>query len=259
MKKIKYPYFYWTILFIILWVIFGWWILRSLSVENYDKININTWIDDNSFIVFPDSFSWDIASATVEEHKKNIQPISFIETCDVINTGEFKILEVFKTPNYSPTNPSAYLNYTKQYIITWKIQDAKLCIVADVVNYRKKHQYTYSTYILFSSLEYAGHINVGYSPKNWVIYDYTTSPRESFLDGRFWWDETPKIYNLNLERVIVANPEDKGWKPISPLKRLQQQWPIRIGWFVNAKNWEGIIQKFVIAYKCEDWSDCKIE
>lgn len=253
----------WFIGAIILGVLFGLYFLRSLPTEP-NSIMQNTgdfsiWDkDNNSFIVPVDVLSGDVSNDESINNSGDIQ-FQFIGQCDNNHQEWYKTLNVFDKPSYSPTNASLYRNYTKPYTITWKIKDAKLCIMADVVDYRKKHQYTYSTYILFSSPEYAGHINVGYSPNNRVIYDYTTSPRESFLDGRFWGNEAPKIYNINLDKLRVANPEDKGWKRIYPLKRLQKEWAIRIGGFVNAKNGEWIIKKFVIAYKCEDWSDCKIE
>ena len=248
---------FWSL--IVFGVIFWLLVLRSLPSHNIQENIINKQFNDNSFIVPSNNITWDIANnstwADIEKWEFN-----FIWECEPSNnTSEYKLLNVFSQEKRSPLDPKDYANYTTLFTIKWKINTAKLCIVADVVDYRKKHQFTYSTYILFSSTDYAGHINVGYSPKNWVVYDYTSSPREPFLDGRFWWDESPKIYNLDLAQIRVANPEDKWWKRIYPIQRLQKQWPVRIWWFVNAKNGEGIIQKFIIAYKCEDWSDCKIE
>lgn len=225
-----------------------------------EKSNIEQIKNDWSMDV-TDVIIWDISdSETVYTGEiEKIKDFSFSETCLIENTWDYKILEVFNTPQKSPTNTKEYTKYTKPYIISWKIQDAKLCIVADVVDYRKKHQYTYSTYIIFWSSDYAWHIRVWYSKNNGVVYD-KSSWWTSDLDGRFRWDETPKIYNLsNLNNLKVADTIKWWTKIINIIERLQKQWNIRIWWFVNAKNWEWRINKFILAYKCADWSDCSIE
>lgn len=217
--------------------------------------NIKSWEDTSVINLFTgdiiESMAWD--NLTSDE-------FTFITDCIPHNTWEYKILNVFTSPQNSPSNPRNYISYTKSFTIIWNISGAQLCVVSDVIDYRKKHQFTYSTYILFNDKWMDGHINVGFSKTNNVIYDFTSSPREPFLDGRFRWDETPKIYsNIDLSKVRVADFANWWSKEINILSRLQKQWPIKIGWFVNAKNWEGIIKKFVIAYKCEEWSNCEIK
>lgn len=224
------------------------------QLEKYGLVvGIDTGNINNNFVV--NSQDFDITIGTT-----NNGEVDFIEECKPVNTWEYKILNVFDHPINSPLNPKDYISYTKPFTISWDINSAKLCIVSDVVDYRKKHQFTYSTYILFNDKWMDGHLNVGFSKKNNVIYDLNSSANEPFLDGRFRGDETPKIYsNINLSHVRVANFVN-GWsKVINILERLQQEGEIRIWWFVNAKNGEWIIKKFIIAYKCEDWSDCKIE
>lgn len=224
--------------------------------SNLEQIQQDWWSMDITDVVI-----WDISNIdTIGTWKMDdINEFSFSENCLIENTWDYKILEVFSEPKKSPTNAKDYILYTNPYYISWRIEDAKLCIVADVVDYRKKHQYTYSTYIIFWSSDYAWHIHVGYSKNNWVIYD-RTSWWTSDLDGRFRWDETPKIYNLNnLNNLKVADTASWWTKKIKIIERLQKQWNIRIWWFVNAKNWEWRINKFILAYKCTDWNDCSIK
>lgn len=233
-------------------------IVSGLIFINYQE---NKRIENESANNLPifEFMTGDTQSSTTWEQAPS-DKLLFTTDCLLSSTWEYKIINIFTSPQNSPLNPRDYISYTKPFTISWNIGSAKLCVVSDMVDYRKKHQFTYSTYILFNDRWMDGHLNVGFSKKNNVIYDYTSSPNEPFLNGRFRWDETPKIYsNIDLSNVIVADFVN-GWsKEINILKRLQQQWPIRIGGFVNAKNGEWIIKKFVIAYKCEDWSDCKIE
>lgn len=225
---------------------------KELEKESENNMPIVDILETDDWVLSWEDNSWFIISWSYDSW------IIFYEDCLIWNTWDYKILNVFSSAIKSPLNPQEYKNYTNQYNIIWKINDAKLCIVSDVVNYRKTHQYTYSTYILFWDNKYAWHINVWYSLKTKVVYDKTSWWTKD-LDWRFWGNETPKIYNLDLNSVKVADTINWWTKKISPLKRLQQGWSIRIWWFVNAKNWEWRINKFVLAYKCKEWSECIIQ
>lgn len=260
--------------YIILWI-YGV-IITLIAVAFFNRLNVWKWkvdvthsintgdieqIENDGSMDVTDVIIWDISDgeAVYTWEIDKIKDFSFSETCLIENTWDYKILEVFSTPQKSPTDTKEYTKYTKPYTISGKIEDAKLCIVSDVVDYRKKHQYTYSTYIIFWSSDYAWHIHVWYSKNNWVVYD-KTSGWTSDLDWRFRWDETPKIYNLNdLNSLKVADTVNWWTKKINIIERLNKEWNIRIWWFVNAKNWEWRINKFILAYKCADWSDCSIK
>ncbi len=237
------------------------WITLILYFVFYfkEKNDIEQIKNDGSMDV-TDVITWDISN--IESNTWDVQIInnfSFSEECIVENTWDYKILEVFISPQKSPIDAKNYIEYTKPYTIIWRIQDAKLCIVSDVVDYRKKHQYTYSTYIIFWSSDYAWHIRVWYSKKNWVVYD-KASGWTSDLDGRFRGDETPKIYNLDdLNNLKVADTLNWWTKKINIIERLNKEWNIRIWWFVNAKNGEWRINKFILAYRCSTWSNCIIK
>lgn len=245
---------------IILFLFWMWYINKNNTIEAERELEKESW---NNMPIMDIDISWEkIELNTGIEYTwiidLDVKSFNFVEDCSIENTWEYKVLNVFKSPSKSPSDPKAYLSYTNPYTIIWNIEDAKLCIVSDVVDYRKRHQYTYSTYILFWDKEYWWHINVWYSPKTKVVYDKNSWWTKD-LDGRFWGDEAPKIYKLNLSSLKVANINEWWTKTIYPLKRLQKKWNIRIWWFVNAKNWEGIIKKFVIAYRCEKWSNCSIK
>lgn len=173
------------------------------------------------------------------------------DTCDQIGNG-YKSVDVFKEPKKSPADFNAYKSYANSFTISWYINKAYVCIITDVVERRKNDRYKYSLYVLFNDSKYAWHINVGYSQNNWVMYDYTSRGANSKLDWIFWWSDTPKRYILDLNDLTVADTKNidsvYDYTTIKPLTRLQQEWQIRIWWFVNAKNWEGIIRKFVIFY-----------
>lgn len=251
----------WVIIFSILFSVYVVFSLFWTKYFTFDKTNDDSeelikWIEQIQSIDFSSwtQYTWSVITTGNEQNIINKTWFEVKGQCEIVYTGSYKVVSVFDDPVFSPTDFKNHLSYSNEFLISGHIEEAYGCIVADVVDYRKTHRFHYSTYIIFHEPKYAGHINVAYSTKNRVMYDYTSDPRHQFLDGRFRWDETPKIYrpeDLNLEKIVVADIQNGWYKEIQPLERLQQQWPIRIGWFVNAQNGEGILRKFIIIYKGE--------
>ena len=195
--------------------------------------------------------SWDISweNTTLSWFQFIQWSCDYNEYMSYISWSKYKILQVFNKETISPIDFKDFKSYSNVFYVSWVIEEAYLCISSSVVPYRQNKRFYYTTYILFNDTDQAWHIRVWYSTEKKILYDYTSAPNEKELYGRFRWADVPKIYQESLESIIVANRE-KGWTTtIHPINRLKQQWRIRIWWFVNATNQEGIIKEFFIIYK----------
>lgn len=221
----------------------SWW---DITVDTIAPIDNTSWseINNEGWIIN----SWSIFINNNCDYNSYSKYLSW---------SDYSVIRIFDKPEKSPLDFSAYRWYTNRFNVSGKFEELYLCISANVVERRQNNRFYYTTYVLFNDPEYAWHIRVWYSPTNNVLYDKTSSPSEPFLDWRFWWSDTPKIYQLDISNeLIVADREawlkDKKWKPIHPMKRLNDWWILSIWWFVNARNQEWIIEDYLLIYK--GWS-----
>ena len=193
-------------------------------------------------------WSWEETSTTWFQF---LEWCNYQEYLDKYKDTEYKILSVFWEPRRSPTDFSNHRLYTNVFNISWHIDEAYLCISSNVVPYRQNNKFYYTTYVLFNESKYAGHIRVWYNKSKKILYDHTSNNANSKLTWRFRWSEVPKIYQENLNKIIVANPSESwsDYKDIYPIERLKKEWRIVIWWFVNASNNEWILEEFLIIYK----------
>jgi len=239
-KKTMRQQFFILAIIITLGIIFSF---KAINQDDWKIINVEEQID------------WQTISSTWEDistWNNNIESgfVFLNSECEFnyLSWTKYNYINIFDGDKRSPKDFKDYKSYTNVFYISWQIEEAYLCIVSSVVDWRKTSKYNYTTYILFNEPKYAWHIRVWYSKEKNVLYDYTTSKNKE-LYWRFWWYEAPKTYQENLESIIVANRESWDYTEIHPLERLKQEWRIRIWWFVNAINQEGIMKKFVIIYK----------
>lgn len=218
-------------------------------------------------------------SKEITEIKKNIEltQTNFLlqdNSCKFIYSWEYKHIDIANNDNriYTPKNVDwkNYKLYTKKIKVNWNIDDAYLCIISDISdkkesynNYRKKWAYNFVTYLFFWDLSYAWHINVAcFKQDNWTCqyYDYDSNnskPANPILNWKFWSEEAPYRYILDLKKTIIADKENWWFKYISPINILRSDNEIYVWWFMS-QAWKedyraSSIKSYRIIYK-GDWT-----
>jgi hypothetical protein len=242
--------FIFCIYIILFMILYNTFFSKNNNAPLVNSDNLSTWTVEITDVILP--LTWEIRTWEISSWLNSMFVIS--QDCKIIQTWTYKIIEIFDKEMYSPVNGN-YINFTNKFKVSWKIEEAYGCLVADVVDYRKTHKKYYTTYILFWNAPYEWHLNVGRSKDNNVMYDNSTSSlyeKKYNLNWRFRGDESPKIYTtkeFNLSNLIVADRENWGTKAIKPIDKLNEWGIMSIGAFVNTENWEWIIKKFLLIYK----------
>lgn len=186
---------------------------------------------------------------------ENINEVVNTENCDIIDTEGleslwYKYIDIFSWEVRNPKND--YKKYTNQFYVQPWFEEAYLCVVANVIPSYQDSKWIFYLWVLFNNPEYQWLVNVAYN-KSWVLYDYKSKRADPRLTWRMYWlelREKDKNYRLDLNWFIVADSENKSFKTIKPIDRLNlwNQKTLRIWGYISAEeNW--IIKKFRIFYK----------
>ncbi len=245
------------------------WTLLLVYALQYFNIRIFASIKPDVNEIFTLSNTWNVSSWDV----KYISTGSLVSSWTVIswdnitinkdctfdnNTYNSVFIADYDNIIHTPSNPWDVKPYTKNIAIEWKVTSAYICIISDVrADYKKYKAYYFDTYIRLDSIYYAGHLNVGYNTAKSLVYDNSTDTNNKFLDGKFYWHETPFVQVINLEKVVVWDSQYWWYKMISPKKLFKPGAVFRVGGYVNSypNYWAGKIIMYKIIYK---WWKIKI-
>jgi len=238
---------------ILLLIVFILWCIMLGSII-YFWVNPKEVSQESSTVVsgwVEESVEYDVAQY------ENIYEVVNIANCDIVDSDWleslwYKYVDVFSWEVRNPkAEPGNHKEYTNEFYVQPWIEDAYLCVVANVISSLQNENGYYYLWILFNNAPYEWLVNVAINSKK-TPYDYTSDWANPNLTGRMYGlelKEHDKNYWLNLNWFIVWI---WGWwyAVISPIDRLNlwNQKTLRIWWYVTAwENW--IIKKFRIFYK----------
>lgn len=237
----------WIIIILIMWgITFLFYFLSSFKYKT-DIISPQTSEEEEPPVINNSSSiknSWDI----------NISEDIFYEwSCDIKTTWNFKFIDIATPTNRIYTPENTHKIETKTINISWDIEDAYLCIISDISDKKESYNdyrkwFNAVTKVIF--WEYRWAINVGYSKNNQQFYDYDWNNIWSVskqLNWKFWTNEAPFRYFINLKSVILANEKDWKYDYFPLINELKDGKTIEIGWYMT-KLWNDAYRASSISY-----------